>query len=360
MKLLTIKQQLNWLILKITLYSFIISFGTYFIWVMITTLRTGHPVGDDLTFDTADWMQVIVSTLLTVVVSVLTAAGFARKILFSLNSLTVSARRVADGDLSVRAQQDAKPLAEMSALVDDFNQMAEKLENASRDIRTWNAAIAHELRTPVTILRGRLQGLADGIFAPEQQLFLNLVKQTDGLSHLIDDLRTLSLAQSGHLRLQYGVINVPQEIEAIAAVVEADFKVSQHSLVLRLNDAMIPCDAARLRQALLALLENARRYAVSGVVMISCREQQDGVVITVEDEGPGVSAEVVATIWDAFVRGDDSRSRHSGGTGLGLAVVRAIIVAHGGEVKYDSGELNGTRFSLWLPYAADIGQKEAR
>lgn len=352
MKLHSIKHQLNWLILKVTLYSFVISFGTFFAWVFYTTFRSGHPVGDEFAFDTADWVQLIISTLLTVLVSVLTAAGFVRKILFPLQSLTASARQVADGDLSARAQQGEKPLAEMSALVDDFNQMAARLENASRDIRTWNAAIAHELRTPVTILRGRLQGLADGIFPPEQQLFVNLVKQTDGLSHLIDDLRTLSLAQSGHLRLSRSTIDVPQEMAAIAALMEADFKASQHSLVLDLHPAQLCCDAARLRQAMLALLENARRYAVSGVVVISCREQQQGVTISVEDEGPGISPEVAATIWDAFVRGDDSRSRQRGGSGLGLAVVRAIVLAHGGEVRCTPGTLHGTRFTLWLPDAA--------
>lgn len=359
MKTRTIKQQLNWLILKITLYSFLISFGTYFIYVVLVA-KSGKDYSEYLDFGPADWMQLVVSTLLTVVVSVVTAAGFARRVLFPLQSLTESARRVAGGDLNARAERGEQPLTEMSELVDDFNRMAEKLDNSSRDIRTWNAAIAHELRTPVTILRGRLQGLADGIFPPEQQLFINLVKQTDGLSHLIDDLRTLSLAQSGHLRLQYGLINVPQEIEAIAAVVEVDFKFSQHSLVLRLNEARVPCDAARLRQALLALLENARRYAVSGVVMISCREHDEGVMISVEDEGPGISKEVAESIWEAFVRGDDSRSRHSGGSGLGLAVVRAIVLAHGGEVSCGPGELQGTRFSLWLPLSTAHGQKNAR
>lgn len=347
-----ITNQLNWLIIKVTLYSFLLSFATYALYPVVTSLIQGQHVDIDFDFGTTgDWIQLLISTLLTIFVSVMISARFARGMVDPILSLTDSARRVAEGDLSARAEEGTLELREISALVKDFNRMAETLETMSSDIRTWNAAIAHELRTPVTILRGRLQGLADGIFEPDQKLFKNLILQTDGLSRLIDDLRTLSLAQSGHLRIAAEHVNVKQVIESLANVVKADFKESRHSLVLKLNDIDIECDASRLRQALMALLENARRYAIPGVIMVSCEDVDGGALIGVEDEGPGIEPDIATTLWDAFVRSDHSRSRQSGGTGLGLAVVKAIILAHGGKVGVDKGALNGTRFTLWLPYS---------
>ncbi|PIJ50949.1 hypothetical protein BL250_05120 [Erwinia sp. OLTSP20] len=350
MKLYSLSRQLNWVIIKITLYSFFISFAVYLLYFVVIALHSGRSVTASIDMgSTVDWMQIIVSTLLSVLVSVAIAARFARTLLFPLNSLAESARRVADGDLSARAQKGEQRLKEMSGLVDDFNLMAEKLDAMSREIRIWNAAIAHELRTPVTILRGRLQGLEEGIFQPEPQLFHNLVKQTDGLSRLIEDLRVLSLAQSGHLQLHFDHVQVEKEIEAVAALVKDDLTRSHHTLKLELAAVAIHCEPSRLRQAVLVLLENARRYAVPGRVIVSCTARQQGALIVVEDEGPGIGAETAARVWDAFSRGDGPCSQQNGGSGLGLAVVRAIVMSHGGYVDYGRGARGGSRFSLWFP-----------
>lgn len=342
--------QLNWLIVKVTLYSFLTSFATYSFSPTVIGLFSGQLLPPDLDIGTtADWLTMLVSTLLTIAISVFFSARFARQMIVPLESLTHSAKRVTEGDLSARAREGTVEIGEINALVKDFNRMAETLENLSHDSRTWNAAIAHELRTPVTILRGRLQGLADGIFAPDHKLFVNLIHQTDGLTRLIEDLRTLSLAQSGHLPIHSERVNIKSEIESLAELVKEDFKASQHSLVLKVNPAIIECDVSRFRQVMLAFLENARRYAVPGIVMIACEQDAEGVIVHIDDEGPGIDQTFALTIWDAFVRIDDSRSRQSGGTGLGLAVVKAIVLAHGGKVSCQKNDLNGTRFSFWLP-----------
>ncbi|MCD2358709.1 ATP-binding protein [Pantoea sp. MHSD4] len=342
--------QLNWLIVKVTIYSFLTSFATYSLYPTVIGLFSGQLVPLDLDQGTAsDWITLLVTTLLTIAVSVFFSARFARQMIVPLESLTHSAKRVAEGDLSARASEGAIEIGEINALVKDFNRMAETLETLSNDSRTWNAAIAHELRTPVTILRGRLQGLADGIFAPDHKLFVNLIHQADGLTRLIEDLRTLSLAQTGHLHIHYERVNIKSEIESLAELVKEDFKASHHSLVLKVNPAIIECDALRFRQVMLAFLENARRYSIPGVVMISCEQEAGFVAVHIDDEGPGIDPAFARSIWDAFVRTDDSRSRLSGGTGLGLAVVKAIVLAQGGKVSCEKNNLNGTRFSFWLP-----------
>lgn len=354
-----LSQQLNWLIIKVTLYSFLTSFATYAFYPTFIGLFSGKFLPLDLDMGTTgDWITMIVSTILTIAVSVFISAKFARQMIVPLESLTQSARRVAEGDLTARAIKGSIELGEISALVKDFNRMAEKLETMSQDIRTWNAAIAHELRTPVTILRGRLQGLAEGIFAPDHKLFINLVNQTDSLTRLIEDMRTLSLARSGHLHIYHDRVNIKNEIESLAELVKDDFRKSHHSLVLKVNPAIIECDVSRFRQIMLAFLENARRYSVPGIVMVSCEKDREGVFVHIDDEGPGIDKAIALTIWDAFVRADESRSRQSGGTGLGLAVVRAIVLAHDGKVYCERSELKGTRFSFWLPNTASHQQPQ--
>ena len=149
-----------------------------------------------------------------------TATRFSRRIIQPLNSVTESVRRLAHGDLEARAHAGDRSLGETSALVEDFNSMAERLQRMTSEMVIWNAAIAHELRTPVTILRGRLQGLAEGVFEPDEALFRSLLAQVEGLSRLIEDLRVLSLADSGHLHLQLEEVDLAQVIGDLKGAVE--------------------------------------------------------------------------------------------------------------------------------------------
>lgn len=336
------------LMTQVTCSSIIISFGVYYVWYGLALLFTNMEAVD-YEPTTGEWMQFGISTALSLAVAILTAVRFARKVLYPLNSLADSARKIAGGELGTRAEAGDRRLTETAALVDDFNTMAERLETASGEITTWNAAIAHELRTPVTILRGRLQGLADGVFPPDHALFVNLVKQTEGLARLIEDLRTLSLAESGHMPLHCEDSEISREIAAVAELMRPSLAERKLSLVLRLDDITLHCDAARLRQALLALLDNTRRYATPGVVMVSCFRSPEGVTIAVEDEGPGIPVEIGSTLFNTFTRGDQSRSRESGGTGLGLAVVQAIAKAHGGKANCEISELGGAAFKMTFP-----------
>ncbi|WP_380178075.1 ATP-binding protein [Kalamiella sp. sgz302252] len=351
MKYTGLKRHLVVLMTQVTCYSILISFAVYYIWLGLCVWLFGAHLPEMLyTIQPEDWLQLGVATLLSLLVAGLVASSFARKLVLPLDSLADSARKIAGGELSARAVTGDQRLTELSELVNDFNIMAGKLEAASGEIRTWHAAIAHELRTPVTILRGRLQGLADGIFPPEQALFQNLIRQTDGLARLIDDLRTLSLAESGYLSLRREEVDIGQEIVTLVELLRPAFAEKQLSLATRLDEVRLSCDAARIRQALLALLENARRYATPGIVLVSCASVAAGVEITVEDEGPGISEGIAEKLFDAFSRGENARTRDSGGSGLGLAVVKAITEAHNGQVSCEASELGGSCFRLQLPY----------
>ncbi|MEG3131064.1 ATP-binding protein [Pantoea cypripedii] len=339
------------LMIQLVCSSLLITFITWYAWVGLAVMVFGEQAKQfDYVATTSDWVQLGVSAGLSIIVAVITAVRFAKKILHPLQSLADSARRIAGGELSARADAGDRRLSETAALVDDFNIMAEKLEVASGEIVTWNAAIAHELRTPVTILRGRLQGLADGIFPPEQGLFKNLVRQTEGLARLIEDLRTLSLAASEHFSLRAEKVDIAQELISVVELVKPAMSEKHLSVITKVDSVDLRCDAARIRQMILALLDNARRYAVPGVVLLACQQHADGVIISVEDEGPGIPEDKSGAIFDAFSRLDHSRSRDSGGTGLGLAVVKAIALAHHGYVKYERSELGGAGFKVFLPF----------
>jgi two-component system sensor histidine kinase AdeS len=339
------------LMLKVTLYSTAISFFVYFVttWILVNWLGQ-KDLYDDYTMTGYDWLQFALGTFFSLFASILTAFKFSKHLLHPLISLADTTRKIASGTLSARANVGEVKIKEAASLINDFNTMAERLETTSGEIKTWNAAIAHELRTPITILHGRLQGLADGLFQPEPALFMNLLKQTDGLMRLIEDLRTISLADSGYLTLRKEIVDLSQEITAITEIITPSLNERKITPVLRLDDVYLSGDAMRIRQAMLALMDNTRRYAVSGIVMIACYAENDNAIITLEDEGPGVPDTLIDSLFAPFKRADDSRSREHGGSGLGLAVVNSIVNAHQGSIVYFPSKLGGAGFKISLPF----------
>jgi two-component system sensor histidine kinase AdeS len=298
---------------------------------------------------TAEWVWLIATTLTALCLATVVAIKLARRILVPLNSVADSIRRVSHGDLGARAEAGDRSLGEAAILADDFNALANELQRVTEEQVFWNAAIAHELRTPVTILRGRLQGLADGVFAPDGEQFHSLLAQVEGLARLIEDLRVVSLAESGHLDLQVQPIDLATEVGAVLTVFGDALAAAGHEVMLDVDANRVDGDPVRIRQALLALLENVRRHATAGVIRIGSRVENGWCHLSVEDEGPGISAEFAPHVFTAFRRGGEDRSSRSGGSGLGLAVVAAIARAHGGQAICRPTACGGSAFELCWP-----------
>jgi two-component system sensor histidine kinase AdeS len=280
------------------------------------------------------------------------AAGMAMawRIARPVSAVATAAREVASGRLDARAETSHRGAGETAALIADFNQMAEELQRADEEIRATAAAIAHELRTPLTVLRGRLQGVGDGVFEIEPKMIRGLILQVDGLARIVDDLRTLSLASNGRLVLQLGHHDLAREAEAVAQTIAMDLAAAGLDLQLDLRPAPVISDDARLRQAILAILDNTRRHArEGGEVLLSTGRAQDFAWITIADRGPGLPPGREARAFERFWRSDESRSRDSGGSGLGLAVVDAIVRAHGGSVSARPRVGGGAVFEIRLP-----------
>lgn len=297
-----------------------------------------------------EWIWIGATTLTGLALAIVVGVHLARRILVPLNSVTDGIRRVAQGDLGARAIAGDRSLGEAAGLADDFNALASQLQRTTEEMAFWNAAIAHELRTPVTILRGRLQGLAEGVFTPDESQFRSLLNQVDGLTRLIEDLRAVSLAESGHLHLHIQETDLDAEVESVVDFCRHALQTADQRPVLDLNAKSVMCDPVRIRQALLALLDNARRHAAPGKVFIQTRLQDGWCILRVEDEGPGIPPESAPEVFTAFRRmRDRSETATDAGSGLGLAVVAAIARAHQGDARCFPSTKGGACFELRWP-----------
>lgn len=283
------------------------------------------------------------------VISSLLSFPFAKRLIEPMNTLALAAQKIRLGDLTARAVTENVSSSEVTKLIQDFNLMAEKLESSVKNAHIWNASIAHELRTPVTILQGRLQGIIDGVFVADMSLYKNLLHQVEGLSHLVEDLRTLSLLENQQLRLSLENTNLQESIWKCLNIFESRFITAGLKITTKLTDECCQCDCRRMEQVLLALFDNEVRYAQSGILSMTTTVDTQYWILCIEDQGPGISDEHISALFDPFYRLEASRNKSEGGTGLGLAVVNAIVQAHHGHVTYERTIKNGSLFSIYLP-----------
>lgn len=325
----------------------VVFFGTYIAFSIIFYFYPWSETSDNWLTGT-DFLILSLLIFIALISAAIASVRLAKRILEPLESLAQSARRIKDGDLSARALPGDHSLGETAHLVGDFNAMAQRLQDMATDMTLWNATIAHELRTPLTIVKGRLQGIIDGVFEPDEQSLHGLILHVDSLARLVEDLRTVTLADSGHLDLRIKPVRLKEEIQNLALVVEPELKADGFELKLDLADIAVQADAQRIRQALLALITNARRYALRGTIEISVSEEDHRAVIRVSDEGPGLAQDIAPTAFEPFTRGMQSELQETAGNGLGLSVVRAIVEAHGGEIQYRPSPKNGAMFKISL------------
>lgn len=303
-----------------------------------------------LYFNPIDFLILAGSVIVGVAIASIIAIRLAKRILRPLRSVEQALRRIADGDLAARAVEDEHAPREAATLIDDFNTMAGRLEQASRNISTWNAQIAHELRTPLSILSGRLQGVVDGVFAPDERLVGSLMVQVESLKRLVEDLRVVSLADSGRLDLRIERIDPAEAVGAFIDAVRPRLADAGFTITYKSDAGEARLDIGRSRQALLALIENARVHAPPGQLFVRTRLTDTRVIFEVADDGPGLPAEFIPRAFGQFERAEVSKERR--GFGLGLSVVKAIALAHGGEASYRRHDGRST-FILDLPRWGD-------
>ena len=262
-------------------------------------------------------------------VSLLLAMLLGYLILRPVKRLTLAANQIAGGDLSQRVPVEGKD--ELADLGKAFNMMAESLENAQETRKAMTSDIAHELRTPLAIQRAILEAIQDGVYPLDLEQIQQVYDQNQSLTHLVDDLRTLALADAGELKLE----KVETDINGLLGKTFSQFQAQaeQKSIKLELKlpgeTRLIQIDPFRVEQIIKNLINNALRYSPNGsTVMGKIENQEKDIILSIKDQGDGIPAEEMDNIFERFYRADRSRSRGEGGTGLGLAISRQLARAH--------------------------------
>lgn len=298
--------------------------------------------------------SLLVSTLLGCLIGAALAIFFSRRLARPLEAISHAAARVSDGDLSTRVDVPAVTSGredELFHLTQHFNQMAETLQRQEQERKNLIADIAHELRTPIAVMKAKLDALEDGIVPMDETSIQRLQAQTNLLSRLVDDLRILSMADAGKLDLSTQVVdiaalveNVVSEYQTIAAREKVQVRVESSEETI-----LIPGDPDRLAQVINNLLENAVRYTPpQGRIDVQVSRRNDLVTIKVQDTGNGIPEHALPHIFERFYRADGSRTRVTGGTGLGLAIVRTLTELHGGKVRAWNQQGSGAVFQVEL------------
>jgi two-component system OmpR family sensor kinase/two-component system sensor histidine kinase BaeS len=258
---------------------------------------------------------------------------------------------------------------ELDELATSFNEMARALHQADRQRRQMTADIAHELRTPLSIIKGRLEGLQDGIYTASPEEIERLLGETALLERLIDDLRLLALAEAGQLPLYTEPLDPFEALQDAADAFAPQAAAQQVALQIATSEPLplVKGDPQRLAQVFANLIANALHYTPpDGTITLSARSgsaltssealaaapyltTHNPVIFRIGDTGPGISPEDLPYIFDRFYRADRSRTRGSGGAGLGLAIAKQIVLAHGGAIWAESVVGHGTIFNIALP-----------
>ena len=283
-------------------------------------------------------------------IALLIGLVLARNLTRPLQALTVAARKIAGGQLDQQVEVTSDD--EIGELSTAFNQMSREVARVNQQRRQMTADIAHDLRTPLTVISGYVESMRDGVLQPTTQRLDLIYTEIGRLQHLVTDLRMLSQADAGELALEPVAIDPAAALDHTAEVFQ--HHASQKGVALRVEvESELPAvrvDEARFMQVMDNLISNALRYTPEGgVITLGARQQKSGIEFSVGDTGSGIEPAALPLIFDRFRRGDPSRHADGNESGLGLAIVKALVEAHGGKVTAESIVDRGTTIRLWFP-----------
>lgn len=270
-----------------------------------------------------------------------------RRVTRPMTEVMDAADRVAEGDYAVRVREQGP--REMRNLVRSFNSMTERLDSNEARRRALLADVTHELRTPLTVMQGNLEALLDGVYPRDDAHLTPILEETRVLARLVEDLRTLSLAESGALKLHKEPTDLGILIEETLASFRTQSDEAGVTLQANVPDEVptVDLDPVRIREVLANLVANGLRYSPKGgQVVVTAREDKGQVVVQVQDSGSGIDPADLPHIFDRFYKSEQSR-----GMGLGLAIARNLVEAHGGEIGAESSTA-GTTMRFTLPLTA--------
>ena len=280
------------------------------------------------------------------VILILSLGGMSlRRVVVPLEDLLNAADKVGHGDYSVRLEENGP--REVRSLARAFNEMASRLNRLDEHRRNLMADVTHELRTPLTVVQGNPEGMLDGVYPADEVNLRSLIDETKIISRLVEDLRTLALAESGALQLKKEPTDLAMLVRETVAALQAQADVSGVTLAVDIPPDLpwLELDPGRIRQVLTNLLANALRYTpAGGTVSVRYRQVYGQAQLDVQDSGPGIPAEDLPHVFERFYKSTDS-----GGMGLGLAIAKHLVEAHAGAITANSPLGQGTKMRVTFP-----------
>ncbi len=314
--------------------------GCFFVAILATAVLAGAVIGG-LVARLGGW-PVAVLAIVFVALLLVAAASVARRMTRPMGSLIDAAGRIEAGDYSVQVAE-AGP-RDLRSVARAFNQMSARLKASDEQRRGFLAELAHEFRTPLTVIRGQAEAIADGVYPGDSAHVAPILDSTETLDRLVEDLRTLVLTDAGNLVLH----KEPTDLGALSADTVESFRTQAEAAKLTLTAEvadslpLVELDPARIRSVLGNLLSNALRHTpAGGSIKVAVTGSADELVLTVTDTGQGIPPELLPHVFERFVKGTNSP-----GSGLGLAIAHDIVAAHGGKLEIESAVGSGTSVRL--------------
>ncbi|HWC72100.1 MAG TPA: ATP-binding protein [Actinomycetota bacterium] len=302
------------------------------------------------------WWQFLLAGAIAAVIALVMARWLARGMTQPLRDMAEAARRMETGDYSTRVYTTSRD--EVGQLAAAFNRMSRELETLETSRRDLVANVSHELKTPITAIRAHLENLLDGVEEPDNETLQVMLAQSERLGRLVEQLLDLSKLESGDVPLRREQV----ALAPLVAQVMSEIQVASADRDVEVSSALpddlppIEADAERVHQVIFNLVDNAVRFTPEGgEVRIEAQRHNGAVEVRVADTGVGIPAEALPRLFERFYRVDAARARGDGGTGIGLAIARSVVEAHGGTIRAESEPGHGSTFSFDLPIAVPAG-----
>lgn len=298
------------------------------------------------------WWQFLLAGAIAALLALLLARWLARGMTQPLRDMAEAAKRMETGDYSQRVHTTSRD--EVGQLATAFNRMSAELENLETSRRDLVANVSHELKTPITAIRAHLENLLDGVEQPDPQTLQVMLAQSERLGRLVEQLLDLSRLESGEVPLHREEMQLQPLVDQVVSEIEVARSDRGVELGRELPEDLpaVEADRERLHQVLFNLVDNAVRFTpAGGAVTVAAHRHNGSVEVSVADTGVGISPEHLPRLFERFYRVDTARSREDGGTGIGLAIARSVVEAHGGHLKAESRLGEGSVFTFDLPVA---------
>lgn len=287
--------------------------------------------------------------IFSLIISIITGVIFANRLSHPIINTIGASKRISDGDYSVRIDEQTNT-KEVNDLIGSINHLAESLESQEMLRRRLTADMAHELRTPLTSVQTHIEAMIEGVWDPTTERLQSCYDEMTRITKLVSNLENLAKLENDTLKLNKTNFNIFELTSKIIGNFETETVMKKQSVSILGNCCDIFADKDQISQVLVNLLSNALKYSPeNGKIILNISETEDVVKLSIKDNGIGIGEDEIPYIFERLYRGDLSRNRMTGGTGIGLSIVKSIIMAHGGSITVESQPGNGTEFTIVLP-----------